>query len=149
MLSSRNESSKGEDIASMRSRLAAKINHHLGTQIMDRDLGKYISEEAKQANTRNGSVAVGIAWYRADAYARCLEIFDDASDLPATFEEWLRLAKRAEEQVHRQGMKVVRAEIDPNLFPGWCATNGFSKIDKHARMAYGTVIARVSAAANS
>ena len=86
-------------------------------------------------------MTVGISWYRSETYARCLAIFDDSSDLPDTFEEWLALAEHTEAQVAQHVMKVTRVDIDPDTFPAWCTANGFAKIDKHARLAYGNAIA--------
>ena len=77
--------------------------------------------------------ACGIAWYRRDTYARCVAIFEDGRDLPATFDEWLVIAKQAERDCFERGIKALRIEIDPNKFPAWCADHGFTKIDSQAR----------------
>jgi len=80
---------------------------------------------------------IGIGWYRADTYQKCLAIFEDRADLPNTFEEWLVQAERAERQIQSGGIRAIRVEIDPLSFPRWCRENGFSRIDREARMAYG------------
>ena len=111
---------------------------------MAKDFGKHLSDRMKRLNPQNVPSAVGIGWYRPETYDRCLAIFDDASDLPDTFDEWLALAEKTERQLKSQGMKVVRVEIDPDTFPQWCTDEGYSKIDKHARMAFGNMMAMKS-----
>ena len=83
--------------------------------------------------------AVGIAWYRKETYGRCPDIFDDASELPDTFEEWQILAKSTEASVLSSGIKAIRVEIDPHTFPAWCNQHGFRRIDKCARVAFGNL----------
>lgn len=111
---------------------------------MAKDFGKHLSDRMKQLNPQNVPSAVGIGWYRPETYKPCLSIFDDASDLPHTFDEWLALAKKTEAQLKRQGMKVVRVEMDPETFLKWCAAEGYTTIDKHARMAFGNMMAMKS-----
>lgn len=108
---------------------------------MAKDFGKRMSDRMKRLNPQNLPVAVGMAWYRPETYERCLAIFKDSADLPDSFEEWIALAQQSEQQLKRQGMKVVRAEIDPDTFPGWCAEQGYSKIDKDSRMAFANAMA--------
>ena len=67
-----------------------------------------------------------------------MSIFSDSNDLPRTYVDWFIRAKQAEEQVTRQGMKVVRVDVDPETFPAWCAENGYANIDKHERTAFGS-----------
>ena len=84
--------------------------------------------------TRSEDVIIaGIPWFTKDSYPRCLEIFDDPGDYPDTFNEWIAKAKETEKKLLRLGAKVIRAEIDPNTFPAWCAMNGFDKVDAKAR----------------
>lgn len=60
-------------------------------------------------------------------------MFEDAAGFPATFDEWLASAKQTERDCFERGIKALRIEIDPDKFPEWCAANGLSKIDSHAR----------------
>ena len=101
------------------------------------DIGSFLAGRLKQINPGNVPFACGIGWYRPDTYARCLAIFEDASDLPDTFADWLRIAEQTERHLRREGMDVVRVEIDPNTFPAWCADNGITRVNRHARMQYG------------
>jgi hypothetical protein len=70
-----------------------------------------------------------------------LAIFDDADDLPDSFDNWLVLAEKTAKQVSNQGMMVIRAEIDPDTFPQWCADRGHANIDSYARIAYANFVA--------
>lgn len=108
---------------------------------MTKDFGKRMSDRMKQLNPGNLRSAHGIAWYRPETYERCLAIFQDADDLPDTYDEWLVQAEEGEEQLKREGLKVVRAEIDPVAFPGWCANEGYAQIDTHARIAFANAMA--------
>ncbi len=101
------------------------------------EFGAFLAERMKAANPNNVPSAVGIAWYKAETYARCLELFDDRDDLPDAFDDWRQLAERTEQKLAYQGIKTVRVDIDPRTFPAWCSESGFAKLDKHARMAYG------------
>jgi hypothetical protein len=83
--------------------------------------------------------AVGITWYTQHTYARCLRIFDDAAELPDTFDEWQDLAKETEANIRAAGMIPLRVQIDPETFPNWCKRNGIKVIDKDARMAFGNL----------
>ena len=116
-------------------------NHFMHHEDIAMDFGKLLAEQMATLNPNNVPSAVGIGWYKPDAYQRCLTMFDDAADLPDTFDEWLILAEQTEMQIKNQGMRVVRVEIDPDTFPDWCAEHGFSRIVKDARMAYGNTMA--------
>jgi hypothetical protein len=100
-----------------------------------------LAERLKAINPRNVPTAVGIAWYRPGTYTECVNIFDDGDDLPATFHDWLPVAQRIEQQLAVQGMRTVRVYIDPATFPAWCSENGFAKIDRNARIAFGNAMA--------
>ena len=80
--------------------------------------------------------AIGIAWYKEDTYQRCLSIFDDAPDLPDTFEKWRLVAESVEAGLLTEHIKAIRVEIDPDKFPAWCKEHGFLRIDKDARIAF-------------
>lgn len=76
--------------------------------------------------------AVGIPWYFRQDYRRILEIMEDANLLPATYEAWLKAAEGLERRLKKEGHIVVRAEIDPDEFPRWCAAQGLP-VDADAR----------------
>ena len=99
--------------------------------------GEHLKQRVDSANPNGVPHAVGISWFRPETYDACMSVFSDSDDLPDTYKDWLALAEQAERQVASQGMKVVRVDIDPNAFPKWCAANGHSQLDKHARMMFG------------
>lgn len=68
----------------------------------------------------------GIAWYREDDYPSVLRIMADGHLLPRTHREWQEKAERAEATAKAQGIRVVRAIIDPQEFPAWCRRHGLN-----------------------
>jgi hypothetical protein len=81
--------------------------------------------------------AVGVTWYRRGDYSQLLAIFEDAKELPATYDQWLGRAEHARKNLEHAGAFVVRAIIDPATFPEWCVANGH-KIDAKARIEFAT-----------
>jgi|KBSMisStandDraft_5_1062788.scaffolds.fasta_scaffold355960_1 hypothetical protein len=81
--------------------------------------------------------AVGVTWYRRDDYSQLLAIFEDAKELPATYDQWLASAEHARKDFEGAGAFVVRAIIDPDTFPEWCLANGH-KINAKARIEFAT-----------
>ena len=79
--------------------------------------------------------AAGIAWYRREDYARILTIMEDAQVLPASWEEWFKIAKNTRDHVRRQGMIVEQVTIDPDTFPAWCRARGLN-VDAKARTTF-------------
>lgn len=78
----------------------------------------------------------GIAWYRREDYDRLKEMFKDGDKLAATFDRWLAQAQSIYDRLTAEGNVVVKAEISPETFPGWCRAHGM-EMDAKARMAYG------------
>jgi ribosomal protein S10 len=64
--------------------------------------------------------AIGIPWYERETYRRILQIMEDATVLPATYEKWRYAADKFVRTAERSGAVVVRAIIDPDEFVGWC-----------------------------
>lgn len=67
---------------------------------------------------------VGIAWYRREDYPRMLQIVKDPDDLPSTYDEWLRSAKKVERRMRRSSLHVVHTYIDPDALLAWCVFRG-------------------------
>lgn len=80
--------------------------------------------------------AYGIAWYNKAQYAQALGIMHDAHLLPRTYAEWFKIACQRERDIKSAGHRVVRAIIDPQTFPVWCALRNFTRIDANARIAF-------------
>lgn len=78
----------------------------------------------------------GIGWYKRADYARVLEVMEDRERLPPTFDKWQRKAEDMERKLQSQGMRVIRAHIDPEKFVAWCAERGLN-VDADARMRWG------------
>ncbi len=68
----------------------------------------------------------GLTWYRREDYPRVLDIMDDSSNLPRTYDAWLQQAEQAERSTQAGGVAVVRAILDHHTLPEWCAANGLS-----------------------
>jgi len=82
----------------------------------------------------------GIAWYTRQTYARCLEIMEDRDVLPATYDQWRKKADAGVKHFEGRGIRVIRAEIDPEQFVAWCAARQM-KIDAKARMDFAAEMA--------
>lgn len=80
--------------------------------------------------------AVGMSWFHEADYAAILRIMTDRDNLPATFALWLQRATQQERDLKAKGHIILRAVIDPQTFPGWCAHRGFTDIDAKARVAF-------------
>jgi hypothetical protein len=80
--------------------------------------------------------AVGIPWYRREEYPRILEIMDDAHTLHENYNHWHRMAEETENRLLGIGQIVVRAMINPDTFPAWCAQHGV-RCDGKGRARYG------------
>ena len=78
----------------------------------------------------------GIAWYRREDYDHLKAAFKDGWSLPDTFDSRLEKAELAYDTLTSEGLKVVKALIDPDTFPVWCRDHGF-EMDTAARMAFG------------
>jgi len=75
---------------------------------------------------------VGIAWYREESYDRIMALMADGASFPKTYASWLQKAVRMERELKRQGLKPVRADVDPAVFQRWCARQGAAP-DSEAR----------------
>ncbi len=84
--------------------------------------------------------ATGIPWYFRQDYARILEIMEDAHLLPPTYDMWRKKAEGLERDMKSKGMVVVRAEVDPQEFPRWCAARGLH-VDADARSRFASEVA--------
>lgn len=79
----------------------------------------------------------GVVWYTTETdYFRALAVFEDALNMPATYDDWMGQVEQLIEYAKRDGWVLVRAELDPNTFPGWCKSRGLN-VDAKARVAFG------------
>ena len=82
---------------------------------------------------------VGIAWYRAQDYGQIRRIMADAAGFPATYREWREASERLESDLKRRGHVVLRAIVDPEIFPVWCKARGLN-IDGEARTRFASEV---------
>jgi len=79
---------------------------------------------------------IGIGWYKDEGtYRRALAIFTDPQNMPATFEDWKALVARQCEFIKGSGDIAIRADIDPETFPAWCASRGY-QANSQGRIAF-------------
>ncbi|MCA9137275.1 MAG: hypothetical protein KDB00_10960 [Planctomycetales bacterium] len=109
-----------------------------GQNGMYEGFGEHLKAKMDAVNPNSVPSAVGIMWYSRENFDGFMSLFSDSDDLPSTYDDWLVKAEHAEKQVQSQGMKVVRVETDPETFRSWCNERGYSNIDTHARMGFGS-----------
>src|SRR5437764_1121087 len=78
---------------------------------------------------------IGIPWCREEDYGAFVAIFEDAKDLPTTWDDFADLMKRAEQDWEAKGRNVQRVYIDPRTFPAWCKNKGY-RVDAKARVRF-------------
>jgi hypothetical protein len=84
--------------------------------------------------------AVGVPWVREEDYPAFLAICEDADRLPPTWQRFAQFSEQAEQRYRANGYLVVRAYIDPETFPDWCAQRD-TGINSQARMRFAASIA--------
>jgi len=94
---------------------------------------------------RGASALKGTAfpWFDRESYPHILEVMVDHDLLPPSYDRWLKQAQRVLEKARRDGLKPIRAHVDPDRFLAWCAENGWAP-DGMARLAYAGYVARLS-----
>ena len=83
---------------------------------------------------------VGVAWYSRMTYQNLRHIFDDGNLLPASFDEWQRIAERGCDRLTSEGYEPVHVYIDLDTFPKWCRKNDF-RPDSIGRRAFADSVA--------
>jgi len=79
--------------------------------------------------------AMGFVWYRKEDFQRCKAMFVDGSKIADTYDEWLAAAQSGYDKLARQGVRLVKAYIDPDTFPEWCRAHN-ETLDAKGRTAY-------------
>ena len=74
----------------------------------------------------------GIAWYMQEDYDKSRAMFIDGDALPLSYQDWKQQVECLRERLVSQGILVIQAYIDPDLFPDWCIAHGY-QADAHAR----------------
>jgi len=57
-------------------------------------------------------------------YDRSRAMFIDGDALPLSYQEWKQQVECFRERLVSQGILVVQAYIDPDIFPDWCRSYG-------------------------
>ncbi|MFN0151624.1 MAG: hypothetical protein ACKVU1_13050, partial [bacterium] len=68
----------------------------------------------------------GIAWFRAEDWARLRAVSADAIALGATHAEWEAIATRRVEEMAALGITLQKVEVDVERLAAWCAGRGQS-----------------------
>ena len=80
--------------------------------------------------------AVGVIWYKnKEDFIKARAIFTDAFLLPDTYEEFLTGFAEIESRVKASGKIMVKAELNPATFPGWCKERSLN-VDANGRIAW-------------
>jgi len=87
--------------------------------------------------------AVGVPWYSRERYARILEVMEDSSVLPDTYEQWRQGAEASVLELRTNGVTVIQADIEPRKFVSWCRHRRHHA-NAAARQAFATGVALVS-----
>jgi len=75
------------------------------------------------------------SWYRREDYDRIREIMDDGPAMPATFDEWEKIANETIAQAKTQGIVIKLVIIDPVGFVKFCEAKKIPRGSKE-RMEY-------------
>lgn len=67
-------------------------------------------------------------------------MFIDGDTLPCSYRKWKQQVERLRDRLISQGILVVQAYIDPDVFPDWCISNGCQP-DAHGRDMFATSLA--------
>jgi hypothetical protein len=77
-----------------------------------------------QSRIDMNTLPVGIPWCREENYHAYRAMLEDGGQTPKTWELFAKITEEAEHDWEAKGNFVVRVEIDPRTFPGWCDFHG-------------------------
>jgi hypothetical protein len=78
---------------------------------------------------------VGIAWFRSGQWERLREVSADRIQLETNYDDWVRHAEKTLFDLHTNGLKVVRVDIDVDDLLSWCKIKHFP-INSESRSKY-------------
>jgi hypothetical protein len=70
------------------------------------------------------TIPIGIPWCRQENYNAFRAMLEDGHHTPKTWERFVEITEKAEKDRQAKGNPIVRVEIDPRTFPGWCEFHG-------------------------
>lgn len=77
-------------------------------------------------------VAVGLASYRKDEWPQLLEVSVDADKLEASWDEWVRHARKTLARMVTQAVPVEKVDVGVDELVAWCRSRG-RPVDASAR----------------
>jgi hypothetical protein len=67
---------------------------------------------------------IGVAWYRREQWNRLREISSDRDKLEESYDEWLRNAVNALENLRAAGIDPAKVDVDTEELLEWCRSKG-------------------------
>lgn len=77
-------------------------------------------------------VVMGVGWYRPEQWKLLRQISADVNELEKTHAEWLAIAEKAVKDLKRQGLSIIKVDVDVEELRNWCGRQGLP-IDASAR----------------
>ena len=88
-------------------------------------------------NNRN----LALAWYRQDQWQLLLDYSTDSDKLARTYQEWLEHAEEKVKEMSKDGLNVVKVDIDMEDMKKWCERSD-KLIDGNTRSEYAVFLAQ-------
>ncbi len=88
-------------------------------------------------NNRN----IALAWYRQDQWQLLLDDSTDSDKLEHTYQEWLEHAEERVNEMGKDGINVVKIDINIEEMKKWCERHDKS-IDSYTRSEYAAFLAK-------
>lgn len=63
---------------------------------------------------------VVMPWFRSEDWPRWKHLLADGHRLPPTYEAWFHRVELVRRRLERDGRRVERIMMDPEIFIGWC-----------------------------
>jgi hypothetical protein len=76
---------------------------------------------------------VGVLYFSAEAYDRCLAMFSDGKEFPRMHEEYRARAQAQVNELIKHGIEPIWVRVDPVELKAWCTEHKFADIDARAR----------------
>ena len=64
--------------------------------------------------------AIGVAWYRPEEWQILRNAATDKHQLEETYAEWLKEAERVVKELHKQGLQIVKIDVEDADLLLWC-----------------------------
>ncbi len=90
-------------------------------------IAKLKEKAAKKQEPARQPMIQALVWYKEEHYAQLLTLFDDAEQLPPTYQHWFERAEAKRLEVEARGDQVIKVFIDPETFPEWCEKRNLPK----------------------